>query len=148
MNLETSYNFAIEDHHFYINVDWECNLLYLENFIKYKVMYIDSALTFFTVQGISFSLAAEQNYGDLLDIFASILAPHGDENTIFESSVAKLIKHDNNLILSFTGEHFECLSFECNAELVKIIEELRDEIVHDFKKMANNLTELKVLLNT
>lgn len=147
MNLYTTYNFTIDKYEFHLEVCWDFNLMYLENFLKYGSIYIDSSLHSILPNVSNPITAAEQDYGDLLDLLKDMLTYWDTEKVIFETGYIKLVKIKDVFVLSHNDKQFDNLSLKSNQETLKSIKRLEQEVISDFKMMAENISYLKKLLN-
>lgn len=60
MNLNSTYNFLLNQYNFYFEINWEFNLLYLENFNKHGQIYIDSSFYINLENGFSLYIAGRR----------------------------------------------------------------------------------------
>ena len=71
MNLNSTYNFSLNQYNFYFEINWEFNFLYLEKFNQCSQVYIDSGFYINFGNGLSLYIAGEEDYGNLLDFIES-----------------------------------------------------------------------------
>lgn len=147
MNLYSAYNFTIDKYEFYLEVCWDFNLAYLESFLKYDSVYIDSSLHLMIPNIGSPITASEQDYGDLLDLLTNILTYCETEKIVFETGYVKLVRVKDSLVLSHNDKEFDILNLKLNRKTLESIKRLEQEIISDFSMMAINISCLKKLLN-
>ena len=144
MNLNSTYNF-------YFEINWEFNLLYLENFNKHGQIYIDSSFYINLENGFSLYIAGEEDYGNLLDFIKTILNNNQNELN-FESFTTKVSKDNNmlnikfkknNILISGMGNSEENINIEFSNELYAVLNSLKLKIQDDYRKISSNLDLIK-----
>ena len=94
MNLNSTYNFSLNQYNFYFEINWEFNFLYLEKFNQCSQVYIDSGFYINFGNGLSLYIAGEEDYGNLLD-FIEFVSDNNQDELSFESHTAKISKKNN-----------------------------------------------------
>ena len=152
MNLNSTYNFSLNQYNFYFEINWKFNFLYLEKFNQCGQVYIDSSFYINLGNGLSLYIAGEEDYGNLLDFIEFILDNNQDELS-FESFTTKIRKRNNILNIEFKKNNIlnmEILggkeinininfSHELYAELNSLVSKIQD----DYKKFSSNLDVIK-----
>lgn len=152
MNLNSTYNFSLNQYNFYFEINWEFNFLYLEKFNQCGQVYIDSSFYINLGNGLSLYIAGEEDYGNLLD-FIELISDNNQNELKFESLTAKISKKNNILNMKFKKNNIlnmEILggrernininfSHELYAELNSLVSKIQD----DYKKFSSNLDVIK-----
>ena len=146
MNLNSTYNFLLNQYNFYFEINWEFNLLYLENFNKHGQIYIDSSFYINLENGFSLYIA-----GNLLDFIKIILSNNQNELN-FESFTTKVSKNNNmlnmkfkknNILISGGDDNEENINIEFSNELYAVLNSLKLKIQDDYRKISSNLDLIK-----
>ena len=152
MNLNSTYNFLLNQYNFYFEINWEFNLLYLENFNKHGQIYIDSSFYINLENGFSLYIAGEEDYGNLLDFINTILNDNNKNELNFESFTTKVSKDNNmlnikfkknNILISGMGNNEENINIEFSNELYAVLNSLKLKIQDDYRKISSNLDLIK-----
>lgn len=154
MNLNSTYNFSLNQYNFYFEINWEFNFLYLEKFNQCGQVYIDSSFYINLGNGLSLYIAGEEDYGNLLD-FIELISDNNQNKLNFESLTAKISKKNNILNMKFKKNNIlniEVLegrerninininfSHELYVELNSLVSKIQD----DYKKFSSNLGVIK-----
>lgn len=152
MNLNSTYNFSLNQYNFYFEINWEFNFLYLEKFNQCSQVYIDSGFYINFGNGLSLYIAGEEDYGNLLD-FIEFVSDNNQDELSFESHTAKISKKINILNMKFKKNNIlnmeELVGKERNIninfshKLYTELNSLVSKIQDDYKKFSSNLDVIK-----
>jgi putative membrane protein len=152
MNLNSTYNFSLNQYNFYFEINWEFNFLYLEKFNQCSQVYIDSGFYINFGNGLSLYIAGEEDYGNLLD-FIEFVSDNNQDELSFESHTAKISKKNNILNMKFKKNNIlnmeELVGKERNIninfshKLYTELNSLVSKIQDDYKKFSSNLDVIK-----
>lgn len=154
MNLNSTYNFSLNQYNFYFEINWKFNFLYLEKFNQCSQVYIDSSFYINLGNGLSLYIAGEEDYGNLLD-FIELISDNNQNELNFESLTVKISKKNNILNMKFKKNNILNMdilggrerninininfSHELYAELNSLVSKIQD----DYKKFSSNLDVIK-----
>lgn len=152
MNLNSTYNFSLNQYNFYFEINWEFNFLYLEKFNQCGQVYIDSSFYINLGKGLSLYIAGEEDYGNLLD-FIELISDNNQNELNFESLTAKISKKNNILNMKFKknnmlnievlGGKERNININFSNELYAELNSLVSKIQDDYKKFSFNLDVIK-----
>lgn len=146
MNLFSKYDFILSECCFTFEINWNFNVLYLENYCKYNNIYIDSNLYLHFNEGLCIYIGGEEDYGNLLDLLNYLNDIKTKDVLIYESHIIKLEKKSNKVIIHFISNEIDNIELDMDVAFFEKINSIYTCIIEDYKKMAYHIYDIKKYL--
>lgn len=146
MNLFSKYDLILGEYCFIFEINWNFNVLYLENYCKYNNIYIDSNLYLHFDEGLCIYIGGEEDYGNLLDLLDCLSNIEIKDGLVYESHIVKLEQKLNKITIYFILNEMDNIELDINVAFLEKINSIYKSIIEDYKKMAYQIYNIKEYL--